>query len=253
MKLQGSTSVYSYVKAPRSRRTKHRARHRARAPLALRDLRELVASSPAVVAHISELRLLEPDLVLLGLALYAKICWVDSLTDSEVVSWITAQNTLLGRAGTSMAPGYYLFVDGRARVYDSGIPDPTRDQIAFGMSAAVVLIARLTQDVTLAHGAAVVVQGQAALRVMSAFLPYLPKWTSPPPPASARPTRGSKSAYDILGVSPLAPRAEVKARYRILAKQWHPDRCDEIRQVEAEQRMIQINRAYAEVCEARRW
>ena len=33
-----------------------------------------------------------------------------------------------------------------------------------------------------------------------------------------------KNAYQILGVAPDAPIAEIKARYRELSTQWHPDR-----------------------------
>lgn len=212
-----------------------------------------MAASQNVVVHISRVPPFEPDLVLLGLTWYAKTCWVDSVSDAEAASWIASQNALLGHAGTSLVPGYYLFVGGRARAYDSGLPDPTRDQIAFGMSAAVVLIAMITRDETLAQGATAVVQGQAALRVMNAFLPYLRKRPVPPPSQPRTPPPKSTSAYAILGVSTIAPHAEVKARYRTLAKQWHPDRFEPTRRVDAEQRMIQINRAYAEICEARGW
>jgi superfamily II DNA or RNA helicase len=49
--------------------------------------------------------------------------------------------------------------------------------------------------------------------------------------------------YQTLGVSPNATHEEVKAAYRTLAKQWHPDVCSD---TIAESRMKAINEAYEE-------
>ena len=48
---------------------------------------------------------------------------------------------------------------------------------------------------------------------------------------------------------------EVKARFRALAKEWHPDRFtnNAPKLAEAGVRMRQINVAYSVICEARGW
>lgn len=56
--------------------------------------------------------------------------------------------------------------------------------------------------------------------------------------------------YQILGVSPSASDDEIKAAYRKLAKQYHPDRNNG--SAEAERRMMQINDAYAQIVEMRK-
>ena len=56
--------------------------------------------------------------------------------------------------------------------------------------------------------------------------------------------------YQILGVSPSATDEEIKAAYRKLAKQYHPDRNSG--SVEAERKMMQINDAYAQIVEMRK-
>jgi COMPASS component SWD3 len=51
--------------------------------------------------------------------------------------------------------------------------------------------------------------------------------------------------YQILGLQPGAPSAEVKAAYRKLARQWHPDQFQSPPQkAEAEAKIKQINGAY---------
>lgn len=56
--------------------------------------------------------------------------------------------------------------------------------------------------------------------------------------------------YQVLGVSPSASDEEIKAAYRKLAKQYHPDRNNG--SPEAERRMMQINDAYTQIVEMRR-
>lgn len=56
--------------------------------------------------------------------------------------------------------------------------------------------------------------------------------------------------YQVLGVSPSASDDEIKAAYRRLAKQYHPDRNNG--SPEAEKKMMQINDAYAQIVEMRK-
>lgn len=54
-------------------------------------------------------------------------------------------------------------------------------------------------------------------------------------------------SYALLGVAPDAGADELKAAYRAKARQWHPDRFPEgPERVQAEERMIRLNRAYEE-------
>lgn len=84
-------------------------------------------------------------------------------------------------------------------------------------------------------------------RVM-AFLraPDGPRVRSTPPPSS----KGEPSPYDILGVSPTAQAADIRAAYQNLVRQYHPDRVasmpEEFREV-AERRTKEINAAYTQL------
>jgi DnaJ-like protein len=51
---------------------------------------------------------------------------------------------------------------------------------------------------------------------------------------------GAMDPYEVLGVRPGSPEAEVVAAYREAAKRWHPDRAGS----EGEQKMAQVNAAY---------
>jgi curved DNA-binding protein CbpA len=55
----------------------------------------------------------------------------------------------------------------------------------------------------------------------------------------------SKDYYAILGVSPAADPAVIKAAYRALAQLYHPDKVEPSRKADATRRMAQINEAYA--------
>jgi DnaJ-domain-containing protein 1 len=79
-----------------------------------------------------------------------------------------------------------------------------------------------------------------------------PETTQPDPVAPADPVT---IAVGILGVHADASQAAVKARYRALAKQWHPDLVagDAAKSVEADARMSEINAAYAVICQMRGW
>ena len=51
--------------------------------------------------------------------------------------------------------------------------------------------------------------------------------------------------YEILGVSPVASREEIRAAYRVLARRWHPDRFMEGPERDwANEKMAEINVAY---------
>jgi len=60
-------------------------------------------------------------------------------------------------------------------------------------------------------------------------------------------TDGVRRAYATLGLPFGASPAQVKRRYRLLVKRWHPDRfvADPMGQAEASERLTHINAAYA--------
>ena len=51
-------------------------------------------------------------------------------------------------------------------------------------------------------------------------------------------------AYEILNLDITATFAQVKRRYRELAKKWHPDKNDSALKNEAEKKFVRINQAY---------
>ena len=51
-------------------------------------------------------------------------------------------------------------------------------------------------------------------------------------------------AYEILNLDITATFAQVKRRYRELAKKWHPDKNDSAIKTEAEKKFVRINQAY---------
>ena len=68
----------------------------------------------------------------------------------------------------------------------------------------------------------------------------------PPPPSKPRPQHSidfasAPSHYTTLGVSPTASQSEIRAAYRRLALEHHPDR----RGARGEERMARVNAAYA--------
>ena len=68
----------------------------------------------------------------------------------------------------------------------------------------------------------------------------------PPPPSKPRPQHSidfasAPSHYTTLGVPPTASQAEIRAAYRRLALEHHPDR----RGARGEERMARVNAAYA--------
>ena len=49
-----------------------------------------------------------------------------------------------------------------------------------------------------------------------------------------------KDYYDVLGVEQSASPEQIKEQFRLLAKEWHPDR----RKDSSEEKMAEINQAY---------
>ena len=56
-------------------------------------------------------------------------------------------------------------------------------------------------------------------------------------------------AYNILDLAITATFAQVKKRYRDLAKKWHPDKNDSAIKTEAEKKFVRINQAYERILE----
>lgn len=82
-----------------------------------------------------------------------------------------------------------------------------------------------------------------------------PRWAPPPPRPVAAAIDELAVAFETLGLASTATYAAVKARYRDLAKQWHPDRLGDshTNANEAAMRMTQINVAHSIICAARGW
>jgi hypothetical protein len=230
----------------------------------MRKLPPLVGASPVVAVYVSDFKPPDLDMVLAYFDLFGKVAWIRPEASPALSDWITRQNTRLGREGAGFAPGYYLFKDGEACRYETGLVDFELDRLTLGVGAVAGVIALMALDIRLAETARAIARAQAAARVLGAFLeavgstptPTANANTAPPPsPPPAQPTDDAPLAFRVLGIEPTATQAEVKARYRALAKEWHPDRfAGDARQLaEAEARMSQINVAYAFICSARGW
>ena len=62
-----------------------------------------------------------------------------------------------------------------------------------------------------------------------------------------------KNPYEVLGVSPNASEAEIKAAYRELAKKYHPDNYQDSPLADlAEEKMKEVNEAYEEIMQAKK-
>jgi hypothetical protein len=216
----------------------------------MRKLPPLVGASPVVAVYVSDFKPPDLDMVLAYFDLFGKVAWIRPEASPALSDWITRQNTRLGREGAGFAPGYYLFKDGEACRYESGLIDFELDRLSLGVGAVAGVIALMALDIRLAETARAIARAQAAARVLGAFLAAVggsstasANANTPPPPPAAQPSDEVSTAFRVLGIDATATHAEVKARYRALAKEWHPDRFagDARRVAEAEARMSQIN------------
>jgi DnaJ-domain-containing protein 1 len=154
-------------------------------------------------------------------------------------------------------PGYYLFFDEQVWAYHSGLIDFKRDKLSLGVGIAALH----WQIAALLDGAFHAASFQASVRVLQCFEAALTgqqphgNHHAPPRPAGEANVDEVGLAFEVLGLASSATHDEVKARFRALAKEWHPDRFTKNapRSAEAGVRMSQINVAYSVVCEARGW
>jgi hypothetical protein len=248
--------------------------------MALHELPELVRLAPTAVVLVQSRPPLDPDLVLAWFRVGgAVVAWVDpgmpDASHPRTAAWIASQNARIGRASGYFRPGYYLFLGGAVRAYQSGLVDFKRDYLSVGIGGVVGLIALFDNRISWMKNSVYVFQAQATLRVVGAFMNVIaaraqtvaagaqrtasapPK----PPPHSmpalppAPPIDELAVAFETFDLQTTATQAEVKVRYRELAKQWHPDRFvdNHPNANVAAMRMTQINVAYSVICAARGW
>jgi hypothetical protein len=233
------------------------------------DVPARVKSAAVAVLHIGIFAPSSTDLVLLyhdndG----ALVGWVDAneidYSQPGARYWIDLQERMKRPPGAPLRQGYYLFVNGRLIAYQSGLIDFARDKRSIGVGIVAGLVGLFTESRTVMESAGIAIGAQAAHRVISAFSAARSRYAerqkqraapkAPPPPPS--PTVDELVvAYQTLGIHPFSTHDEAKARFRTLAKEWHPDRFhhDPTKTAEAHIRMSQINVAYSLVCEAHGW
>lgn len=183
------------------------------------------------------------------------------LNRNETRQWIDAQHARLGRpAGSAVRPGYYLFAGGEVCAYHPGLIDFKSDKASLGVGALAAVAGLFWQRTSLLGHAVWVARFQASLRVLDYFEAALTELqqhaANQAPPQAQTPTLEQVNlAFELLGLAPFATQSEVKARFRALAKEWHPDLFtnDASKSAEASLRMSQINVAYSVICEARGW
>jgi hypothetical protein len=258
------------VPRKRTNRTRPRAAPpvsaRAVPRIALRTVPALVGASRVVVLSVGFFAPPDWDLVLRYIQEVHQgvVGWVDineiNLADDATRSWIDAQHAQMGRpAGASVRLGYYLFIDGQVSAYSSGLIDFKRDKVSLGVGIAAAIAAMYWRSTALGRGAFHAASFQASVRVINCFeaaitgRPQHATHQAPPPPQEG--INEIELAFEVLGLAPSATQDEAKARFRALAKEWHPDRYanNAPKSAEASVRMTQINVAYSVICEARRW
>lgn len=195
----------------------------------------------------------------------AKVGWIKPdeihLNVDTTRQWVDAQHARLGRpAGSAVCPGYYLFVGSEVRAYHPGLIDFKNDKASLGAGGLTALAGLFWQRTSLLEHALWLARFQASLRVLEYFESALaepkPDTSHQAPPAAQTPALDQVTlAFELLGLSPSATQSEVKARFRALAKEWHPDLFtnDASKAAEASLRMSQINVAHSVICEARGW
>jgi hypothetical protein len=233
--------------------------------VAPRSVPALVGASRVVVLSVGFFAPPDWDLVLRYIQEVHQgvVGWVDineiNLADNATRSWIDAQHAQMGRpAGASVRLGYYLFIDGQVSAYSSGLIDFKRDKVSLGVGIAATIAAMYWRSTALFGGAFHAARFQASIRVLQCFEAAIsgqpPHATHQAPPQEG-PIDEIELAFEVLGLAPSATQDEAKARFRALAKEWHPDRFahNAPKSAEANVRMTQINVAYSVICEARRW
>lgn len=226
----------------------------------------MIGASPVAVVLVGASGAPHLDVVLRYMqgARDAMTCWVDidelDLTDRGTRSWIDAQHARMGRPpGAPVRPGYYLFLDGQVAAYHAGLIDLQRDKISLGVGAAAAIAALYWRSAALFTGAFLAASFRASVRVLVCFEAVIagvePRACPAPPPVPAAARDDVALAFEVLGLPPSATQDEAKARFRALAKEWHPDRFthDATKLTEAGVRMRQIDVAYAVICEAGQW
>jgi len=234
--------------------------------IAHRTVPALVGASRAVVISLGFFAPPDWDLVLRYIQeVHQGVAgWVDineiNFADNATRSWIDAQHAQMGRpAGASVRPGYYLFLNRQVSAYSSGLIDFKRDKVSLGVGFVAAIAALYWQRPALFGGAFHAARFQASVRVLQCFeaaisgRPQHATHQAPPPPQDG--INEIVLAFEVLGLAPSATQDEAKARFRALAKEWHPDRFanNAPKSAEASVRMTQINVAYSVICEARRW
>lgn len=282
-------------KPPRRSRTAKPASSRYQR-IAWSDVLEVLRKNDVVVLYAGIFPPPDPDLVLTYFEFVATSAWLDlgtfNVPDLAIPDWVKAVSRQLGRDWIQLQPGYYLFVRGEVRGYQTGLIDAKRDHYPIGAGIITILLGLALDRPGWVQAGATGLQARASARVIAAFNDILiaratpashaphsssaepprqarhasprqspPRQTPPrqppppPPPRTAARVDELALAFDTLGVPSTATQPTVKSQYRTLVKEWHPDRYvgDSSKANEAAGRMTQINVAYSVICEARGW
>lgn len=194
----------------------------------------------------------------------AGVGWVDwTQIDHDTLAarwWIDAQHHHLGWGADQLVRmGYYVFVDGDVCGYHLGEIDFKRDGISLTLGLASIALGLISDNDRWFGAAAHAAQVQAAARVNVFFEERIARAVasqprSAPPPPPPVPPGDVTAAFHALGLPPSANHAEVKAKYRSLAREHHSDFVvDDAKKKEADHRMAELNAAYSIICSIRRW
>jgi hypothetical protein len=188
-----------------------------------RGFAAFVTSAPIVILRIGgKYRLrFSPAVSSYFASVYAAGCRVGVFDRTQVATprWLLGHLApLLGADRTDEAPdGYYLFRDGVPVAYHPG---------AYDLTLARTVLAAAKPDHLDARSAGAVIDAfeTALRRPPFDTLRTEPAGEGGPPPPPAEMVPVSLDPYQILGVTPSATDAEVKAAWRKAMKLNHPDR-----------------------------